>query len=120
MTLQLKNIREIHAQIRNLFNVIARKYTKIISSFNVTHHLYADDTQISLAIDSRNFYSTIAELHECLACIQKWMDGVRLKLNPEKTEFTIIGDRQARESLMQKLSTQFLGNSISPLMKFRI
>ena len=42
------------------------------------------------------------------------MDGVRLKLNPEKTEFTIIGNRPARESLMQKFPTQFLGNSVSP------
>ena len=42
------------------------------------------------------------------------MYGVRLKLNPVKTEFTINGDRQARESLMQKFPTQFLGNSISP------
>ena len=42
------------------------------------------------------------------------MDSVRLKLNPEKTEFTVIGDRQARESLMKKFPTQFLGNSISP------
>ena len=44
--------------------------------------------------DSRNFDSIIAELTECLACAQKWMDGVRLKLNPEKTEFTVIGDRR--------------------------
>ena len=27
---------------------------------------------------------------------------------------TVIGDRQARESIMQKYPTQFLGNSISP------
>ena len=87
----------------------------IISSFNVTHHLYADDTQIYLAHDSRNFDSNIAELTECLACIQKWTDGIRLKLNPKKTEFTIIGDRHARESLVQKFSTQFLRNSIFPI-----
>ena len=42
------------------------------------------------------------------------MDGVRLQLNTEKTEFAIIFDRQARKSLMQKFPTQFLGNSISP------
>ena len=42
------------------------------------------------------------------------MDGVRLKLNPEKREFTVIGDRQARESpICKKFPTQFLGNSIS-------
>ena len=44
----------------------------------------------------------------------KMDDGVRLKLNPEKTEFTVIGERQVKESLMQKFPTQFLGNSISP------
>ena len=37
---------------------------------------------------------------------------MKLKLNPEKTEFVIIGDRQARESL-KKFPTQLLGNSIS-------
>ena len=59
--------------------------------------------------------SSIAELTECLACIQKWMDGVKLKLSSlAKTEFPIIVDRQARESLMQKFPTQFLGKFISP------
>ena len=41
------------------------------------------------------------------------MAGVKLKLNPEKTEFIIVGDRQARESLINKFPTQLLGNSIS-------
>ena len=96
-----------------IFTLYTTPLSHIISSFNVTH-LYVNDTQIYLALDSRNFDSSIAELTECLACIQKWMDGVRLKLNPEKTEFTVTGDRQARESVMQKFPTQFLGTSISP------
>ena len=74
--------------------------SNIISSFNVTQHLYAEDIQIYLALDHRNFDSSIAELTECLTCVQKWMDGVKLKLNPEKTEFIIICYRQARESLI--------------------
>ena len=85
----------------------------IISSFNVTHHLYAE-TQIYLALDSTNFDTSIAELTECLAGIQKWMDGVRLKLNPEKTEFTVTGDRQGKESCLCFFETQS-----PPRMKLR-
>ena len=91
----------------------------IISSFNVTQYLYADDIQVYLALDHRNFDSSFAELTECLTCVQKWMDGVKLKLNLEKTEFIIIGDKKARESLIQKFSTQRLGNSISPSDKVK-
>ena len=48
------------------------------------------------------------------------MDGVRLNLNPEKTEFTIIGDGQARESIVQKFPPSFLETQSPPLMKVRI
>ena len=97
-----------------LFTLYTTPLSNIISNFNVTHHLCADDTQIYLAMDHRNFDSIFAELTECLTCIQSWMAGVKLKLNPEKNEFIIIGVRQARECLINKFPTQLLGNSISP------
>ena len=97
-----------------LFTLYTTPLSNIISNFNVTHHLYADDTQIYLALDHGNFDSSFAELTECLTCVQNWMAGVKLKLNPEKTEFIIIGDRQARESFINKFPTQLLENSISP------
>ena len=36
--------------------------SQVISKFNVTHQLYADDTHIYLATDSRNFDSSMEEL----------------------------------------------------------
>ena len=96
-----------------LFTLYTTPLSNIISNFNVTHHLYADDTQTFLALDHRNSDSSFAELTECLTWVQNKMAGVKLKLNPKKTEFIIIGDRQARESLINKFPTQLLGNSIS-------
>ena len=46
-------------------------------------------TQIYLALDHRNFDSSFAELTECLTCIQNWMAGVKIKLNPEKTDLSL-------------------------------
>ena len=40
-----------------LFTLYTSPLSQVISKFNVTHHLYADDTQIYLAVDSRNFDS---------------------------------------------------------------
>ena len=86
-----------------------------ISSFNVTHHLYADGNPIYLALNHSYFDSGFAEFTECLTHVQKWMDGVKLKFNPEKTEFIIINDKHARESVIHKFPTPILGNSVSPV-----
>ena len=88
--------------------------SQVISKVNVTYHLYADDMQIYSAVDSRNFDSRMEELTECLKSVQEWMDGVKLKLNPEKTEVIIIGDKPVRESIGPNFPVPLLQNNISP------
>ena len=46
------------------------------------------------------FDHSIPELTECLISVQEWMNSVQLKLNPDKTEFIIIGDKHTGESLV--------------------
>ena len=70
-------------------------------------------------VDSRNFDSSMEELTECLKSVQEWMDGVKLKLNPEKTEFIIIGQKATRESLAPNFLVLLLQNNISPSVEVK-
>ena len=47
------------------------------------------------------------------------MDGVKLKLNPEKTEFIIIGQKAIRESLAPNFPVPLLQNNISPSVEVK-
>ena len=98
-----------------LFTLYTSPLSQVISKFNVTHHLYTDDTQIYLAVDSRNFDSIMEELTECLKSVR----SVKLKLNAEKTEFIIIGEKAIRESLAPNFPVQLLQNNISPSVEVK-
>ena len=96
------------------FTLYTTPLSSVISKFNVTHHLYADDTKIYLEPDSRNFDSSIAELTNCLEAVQAWIGNNKLKLNPDKTEFIVIGDDQIRSSLKSSFPVSLLGNIMEP------
>ena len=68
-----------------------------------------------LAIDSRNDDSSMAELTEWCVSVQGWVNGMKLKLDPDKTEFIIIGDKHTRESLTPKFPVKFLQSSVTPV-----
>ena len=80
----------------------------------MTHHLYADDTQIYLKLESRKFDSSITELTNCLEAVQAWMGNNKLKLNPDKTEFIVIADDQIRSSPKSSFPLILLDNSMEP------
>ena len=59
------------------------------------------------------------ELTERLKSVQEWMDGVKLKLNTEKNEFIIIGQKAIRQSLAPNFPVAHLQNNTSPLVEVK-
>ena len=68
-------------------------YTKpisdIIAGHGLSHHCYADDTQLYIA----NLHSELLRMERCVADIRNWMRHNMLKLNDDKTELIVFASR---------------------------
>ena len=88
-----------------LFSLYTNSISSIIHSHN--HHFYADDTQLYITLTPTNFSHSIQKLKNCLNDFQNFMFANKLKLNPEKTEFILIGSKNYRKQLVPQLSDQY-------------
>ena len=71
------------------------------------HHLYADDTQIYLAI--KDVTDAISSIQSCTAQIKDWMTVNKLRLNDSKTEVLLLGPKVQRNRL--HLDSLMVGDS---------
>ena len=58
--------------------------------YYVSHHSYADDTQIYVKFDSKD--RCVSKLNIVLNAGQTWMFKRKLKLNKDKTNIMVVGD----------------------------
>ena len=70
-------------------------YTKpvsgIIQRHGLSHHYYADDTELYMTMDhsNNNRPDGLARIQLCVSEIREWMNQNMLKLNDEKTELIV-------------------------------
>ena len=103
-----------------LFSLYTTPLSKIISSHMIiNYHFYADDTQLYIPLTPHNFNPAIATLQKCLTDVQSWMAANKLKLNPDKTEFILLGTQSQRDKIAGCFPVDILGSKVIPTDKAR-
>ena len=74
---------------------------------------------IYITLSPENFSHSIQKLKNCLNDIQNFMFANKLKLNPDKTEFILIGSQRNRNQLLDHFPLNILGNQVLPAQSVR-
>ena len=88
--------------------------SQVIANRNLSHHLYADDTQVYISLSQSNVQESLSTLSDCLTDILSWMESSKLKLNPDKTDLIIIGTKQQRNKVINHFPVKLLGSDTFP------
>ena len=72
------------------------RFNSVITSHRLSHHIYADDTHIYIALSTPDTHCS--NIKTCPDDIVHWMNESRLKLNADKIGFLIIGTQRKRET----------------------
>ena len=95
----------------HLFIMYTTPLSSVLSPAKDTkHHLYNDDTQVHTS----SFKDSIHNLKNSLVSVHDWMYKNKLKLNPNKTEFLVIGKRCHRKISNSSFLIAILGTNICP------
>ena len=97
-----------------LFVLYTTPLSSVINSFHIPHHLYADASQLYASFSANDSADSLSNLQACLDSIQKWMLSNKLKLNPDKTEFLLIGHEQQRKKYMSQFPLSLMGVETNP------
>ena len=106
--------------VQFFFSLYTNPISSIIHSHSsINHYFYADNTHLYITLTPTNFSRSIQKLKNCLSDIQNFMSANKLKFNPEKTEFILIGSKNNRKQLLPHFPINIIGNQVSPAQSVR-
>ena len=73
-----------------LFNLYTQPLSSLITEYRISHHMYADDSQLYDSESRENISSTIHNMEDCIGEIKVWMAQNKLQLNEDKTEAMLV------------------------------
>ena len=97
-----------------LFSLYTTSLSQVITNNNLSHHLYADDTQVYISLSQANAQKSVSTVSYCLTDILFCMESSKLKLNPDKTYLIIIGTKQQRNRVIIHFPVKLLGSDTFP------
>ena len=88
--------------------------SSVVSRHNICHHLYADVTQIYFSLFKTDSEMSLSLVQQCLQDVSDWMIASKLKLNPDNTEFILIGTKAQRDKFKKYSPTKLPDQDITP------
>ena len=102
-----------------LFTLYTTPLSSLVPGHAIPHHLYADDSQLYVSFSSGDSAAALNSLQSCLASVQSWMSTNKLKLNPDKTEFLLIGNERQWSKYLSIVPIELLGVKTYPAKSAR-
>ena len=84
-----------------IYCMYAKPVSDIIQRHGLSHHSYADDTQLYMTMDHSN--NGLARIELCVSEIREWMNQNMLMLNDDKTELIVFRSKY-KHNLYKDLS----------------
>ena len=100
-----------------LFTLYTTPFSSMISGHTIPHHLYAGDSQLYVSFASGFSAAALNGLQSSLAFVQSWM--LTNKLNPDKTEFLLIGNDQQWNKYLSMFPIELSGVKTNPAKSAR-